>query len=76
MDAVESAELIAGRGIAGNADQGGTRQITILDEAAWQTACAEAGPIPCPGSQSAMSMHPAEPGVLWRSPCMNILDRP
>jgi hypothetical protein len=43
MDVVESAELIAGRGIAGNTDQGGTRQITIIHEAAWQAACAEAG---------------------------------
>ena len=43
MDAVESAELVAGRGIVGNADQGGRRQVTIIDEAAWRAACAEVG---------------------------------
>src|SRR6185369_14223968 len=43
MDAVDSAELIANRGIAGNANQGGRRQITIIDEAAWRAACAELG---------------------------------
>lgn len=36
MDAVLSAQLEAGRGIVGNADQGGRRQITIIDEAHWQ----------------------------------------
>ena len=41
MDAVESATLVVGRGLAGNADQGGRRQVTLLDEAAWQQAMAE-----------------------------------
>ena len=36
MDAVASAELIAGRGIAGNANQDGRRQVTIIDAAAWE----------------------------------------
>jgi MOSC domain-containing protein YiiM len=40
MDAVASARLIAGRGIAGNADQGGKRQITLLDESAWRDVSA------------------------------------
>ena len=43
MDSVESAEAIAGRGLAGNADQGRRRQITIIDEAAWREAAAEIG---------------------------------
>ena len=43
MESVSSAELVAGRGIAGNADQGGRRQITIIDEAAWRDAAAELG---------------------------------
>jgi len=43
MDSVESAEVIAGRGLVGNADQGRRRQITIIDEAAWREAAAETG---------------------------------
>ncbi len=43
MDGVEEARLVAGRGVAGSADQGGKRQITILDEASWLDATREAG---------------------------------
>jgi MOSC domain-containing protein YiiM len=38
MDPAESAQLVAGRGIAGNANQGGKRQVTMIDEAAWRAA--------------------------------------
>ncbi|HEX6159585.1 MAG TPA: MOSC domain-containing protein [Thermoanaerobaculia bacterium] len=43
MDPVHSAELVAGRGLVGNANQGGKRQITIIDEAAWGDAVRETG---------------------------------
>ncbi|MFN2442284.1 MAG: MOSC domain-containing protein [Thermoanaerobaculia bacterium] len=43
MDAVEEATLVVGSGVEGSADQGGRRQITVLDEAAWQRACRDAG---------------------------------
>ncbi len=43
MDAVDEAQAVAGCGLAGNADQGGRRQVTIIDEAAWRDAAAEAG---------------------------------
>ncbi len=43
MDAVDEAQLDAGRGVRGRADQGGWRQITIVDEAAWLDATHEAG---------------------------------
>jgi MOSC domain-containing protein YiiM len=35
MDAATGATLVAGRGIAGNADQGGKRQVTIMDLERW-----------------------------------------
>src|SRR5438067_11325794 len=43
MHPVDEAQLVAGRGLAGNADQGGWRQITIIDEAAWREATAQVG---------------------------------
>jgi MOSC domain-containing protein YiiM len=43
MDSVDRVEVRAGRGLVGNADQGGRRQVTILDAAAWDDAVREAG---------------------------------
>lgn len=43
MERVEQADLVAGRGMVGNADQGGRRQITIIDEGAWRAATGELG---------------------------------
>lgn len=43
MDAVNEARLLAAKGVEGSADQGGRRQITVIDEAAWQRACGEVG---------------------------------
>ena len=43
MDRVETAEVIAGRGLHGNADQGGRRQITLIDEASWADALRDLG---------------------------------
>ncbi len=36
MDAAATATLVAGRGIAGNAEQGGRRQVTLMDLERWQ----------------------------------------
>lgn len=38
MDSVQSATAITGRGLLGNANQGGRRQVTIIEEAAWREA--------------------------------------
>lgn len=43
MDPVPEALLVAGRGIAGNTNQGGRRQVTLIDEAAWRDAQKEVG---------------------------------
>lgn len=36
MDGAERVMLVAGRGIVGNANQGGTRQVTLIDLERWQ----------------------------------------
>jgi len=43
MDPVPTAELEAGRGISGNADFGGRRQVTILDADEWERRLAALG---------------------------------
>ncbi len=43
MDAVDIAELIVDRGIAGSADQGGRRQVTLLEAEVWESTVAALG---------------------------------
>jgi MOSC domain-containing protein YiiM len=48
MDPVESAQANAGRGLEGNADQGGKRQVTLISVESWAdaTAAVEGEPAP------------------------------
>lgn len=41
MDARPGAQLIAGQGLEDNANQGGKRQVTLLDADRWREVCAE-----------------------------------
>lgn len=41
MDPHERASLIAGRGLVGNADQGGKRQVTIIEKERWMQFMAQ-----------------------------------
>lgn len=43
MDPLPSAILVAGRGLEGNANQGGRRQVTLIEEERWAEATAEIG---------------------------------
>ena len=43
MDAVTNAHMIAGKGIRGNANQGGRRQVTIIERELWDTMMTELG---------------------------------
>jgi MOSC domain-containing protein YiiM len=56
MDPQPSAVLVAGRGLEGNANQGGRRQVTMIEEERWAEATAEAGADIQPGSRRANLM--------------------
>jgi MOSC domain-containing protein YiiM len=43
MDPRETATLVAGKGLAGNANQGGRRQVVLVSEEGWADALAELG---------------------------------
>ncbi|MEZ5427469.1 MAG: MOSC domain-containing protein [Pyrinomonadaceae bacterium] len=43
MTSRESADLVAGRGIIGNINQGGRRQVTIIEEETWAEVMRELG---------------------------------
>lgn len=53
MDAQRAARLVAGRGIEGNANQGGKRQVTILSSEAWNRVRNELGVVVEPASRRA-----------------------
>jgi MOSC domain-containing protein YiiM len=48
MDPVSSATVVSGRGIVGNANQGGKRQVTIVSSKNWQDVTAPLGNTPDP----------------------------
>ncbi len=43
MDPVQEATMITSKGLAGNANQGGKRQVTIISEAVWADRTAQLG---------------------------------
>jgi MOSC domain-containing protein YiiM len=43
MDVADRATLVADRGIVGNADQGGRRQVTVIERETWDLMMAELG---------------------------------
>ena len=56
MDAVGEAHAVAGRGLVGNANQGGKRQITLIDEARWREVQEEVGKEVAPTARRANVM--------------------
>lgn len=56
MDPVDKARVVAGRGIVGNANQGGKRQVTIISEKHWQQVTAFLDDAPDPRARRANLM--------------------
>lgn len=56
MDEVASAELVAGRGLVGNADQGRRRQVTLIEEEVWQRLMQAVGGAAPPSARRANLM--------------------
>ena len=48
MDPTDRARLVSGRGIVGNANQGGKRQVTIVSNKHWEEVTAPLGDTPDP----------------------------
>lgn len=53
MDERDTAELVEGRGLRGNANQGGRRQVTLLDLDAWEEMLNELGASAPPSARRA-----------------------
>lgn len=72
MDPVEAVDLVAGRGLRGNADQGGRRQITLIDEAAWSDALRDLGASVDPSARRANVMLRGIDLREWRGRLLRI----
>jgi MOSC domain-containing protein YiiM len=53
MDSAHKATLVTGRGIAGNTNQGGKRQVTIISREAWEAVERELGESVAPETRRA-----------------------
>ena len=56
MDTVEQATLLAQRGLKGNTDQGGRRQVTLIEQEVWQALMTQVGAILPPSTRRANLM--------------------
>jgi MOSC domain-containing protein YiiM len=56
MDSIETGTLVAGRGLAGNADQGRRRQVTLIEREVWERLMVEVGGSISPAARRANLM--------------------
>jgi len=75
MQRVENADLVADRGLAGNIDQGGRRQVTLLQREAWERALASLGASVDPSERranlfvSGLDLADSGDRVVWVGGC-------
>ncbi len=75
MDQVTTAELRAGLGLVGNADQGGKRQVTLIEREAWEAMMRETGAAASPSARranlmvSGIGLRESRGRVLAVGPC-------
>ena len=72
MDPVQSAELVAGKGIVGNANQGGRRQVTIIEKEVWNQRTSAVGAQLDPSTRRANLMISGLPLVRTRGLTLRI----
>ena len=72
MDAVPAAELRAGRGLGGNADQGRKRQVTIIEREVWERLTRELGADVPPAARRANLMVSGTPLVETRGRVLRV----
>ena len=75
MDVRDRASLVAGKGIAGNANQGGRRQVTLIDRSAWDAVVEDLGDYVEPSARRAnvliagLSLHESRGRILRIGSC-------
>ena len=74
MDAVKNAELVAGKGIVGNANQGGRRQVTIIEREVWSDRTAAVNAQLDPAARRANLMISGLPLVKTRGRTLRVGD--
>jgi MOSC domain-containing protein YiiM len=72
MDPVEEAQLDAGEGISGNANRGGRRQVTILEQEVWQEVMTSLGGSLHPSARRANLLVSGVPLVASRGRVLQV----
>ena len=72
MDSTPMATLVAGRGLAGNADQGRRRQVTIIEREVWERLMQETGGAVSPSARRANLMVSGAPLASGRGRVLQI----